>query len=136
MKKVTCSQDVFELYYKELSPRRHEAFMVVLVSSQSEILGDKLVGLGGKAECIIEPSQIFRYVLLEAAPRMILIHNHPSGNTCPSPNDVELTKRLAEIAELVGVCLLDHVIIGDGYSSMRDLGLLPEPELYLERAAE
>ena len=69
---------------------------------------------------------MLRLALLEAASALVLVHNHPSGDPTPSPEDIAMTRVLAEAAEIVGVAVVDHVVVARGaYASMLDLGLLP-----------
>lgn len=123
--RVQCSQDVFEAFRPRLGDLKTESFVVALLNSKNDIIKKEVVGLGTSSECRVEPIQVFYFACKNAAQRIILIHNHPSGDTAPSPDDIALTRRLKSGAEILGIAILDHVVISkDGYSSMRDLGLL------------
>ncbi len=80
---------------------------------------------GSLTSSIVHPREVFNPVIRESAAGIILVHNHPSGDPAPSKEDREITKRLKEVGELVGVKVLDHVIIGNGrYMSFADEGML------------
>jgi DNA repair protein RadC len=85
----------------------------------------ELIGRGSEDSCPVVPSCVFRAILLSGYNRMILVHNHPSGDPAPSMADREFTALIDHGAPLVGVKLLDHVIVGhEGYISFRDKGFI------------
>ncbi|HSN96959.1 MAG TPA: JAB domain-containing protein, partial [Candidatus Nanopelagicales bacterium] len=90
--------------------------------------GARRVAQGGQHGCSVSARDILRAALADAAAAMVLVHNHPSGDATPSPEDVEMTRSLAMAGFVVGVPLIDHVILApDGhYASLLDLGLLGE----------
>jgi DNA repair protein RadC len=123
--RFVCSQDIFEAYRDRLGWLRQEIFMVVGLNNRNEIIREEMVAKGTLNECFVEPREVFRPLITEAAARAVLVHNHPSGDPSPSPNDVALTRRLSKAGELVGVPILDHVIITcSSHASLRDLGLM------------
>jgi DNA repair protein RadC len=124
--KFCCSADLFKVYGKALSELHREVFIVIGLDCKNGIVGETLTALGSIDECRIDSKELFRSVLkMDGALRIVLIHNHPSGDCTPSPSDLTLTERLTKCAELLGFTILDHLIIGDGsYLSMRDMGLL------------
>ena len=71
------------------------------------------VSKGGSNSAIVEPKEILHEAIKSGSPRMILLHNHPSGDSTPSVADIEMTRRLYSAANIVGVQLLDHIVIGD-----------------------
>ena len=74
---------------------------------------------------LVHPREVFLPAIREAAAGLVLVHNHPSGDPEPSPEDLEVTRRLSAVGELVGIRILDHVIIGDGrYVSFLERGLI------------
>lgn len=125
-----CSADIYVAYKARLSVLQHEVFLVVGLNNKNEVTRELIVAIGSVNECRVEPREVFRPMIAEAAARVILIHNHPSGDPEPSPDDVKLTKRLCSIGELIGIPILDHIVIGGkSYSSMRDLGILDAPSI-------
>ncbi len=122
-----CSADIFESFRTRLGLKRQEVFVAVGLNSRNEAIREILVARGSSNECLVEPKEVFRPMIAEAASKTILLHNHPSGDPTPSPQDVALTRRLAKVGDLVGIPVLDHVVIGpSSYSSLRDLGLLAD----------
>ncbi|MDJ0763410.1 MAG: DNA repair protein RadC [Myxococcota bacterium] len=118
------SADIYEIYRARLGHLKQEVFMVVGLNAKNELLKERVVAKGSVDECHVAPPEVFRPLIAEAATRAILIHNHPSGDSTPSPHDVALTRRLIRAGELLGIQILDHVIIGTcAYASLRDLGV-------------
>lgn len=99
----------------------HEELWALLVDARSRIVGAARVGMGGFAGCAVTPADVLRAVIAHAAPGFILGHNHPSGDTSPSLDDVQFTRSIQRAAEAVGVRLLDHIIVTAG-SEWRSIG--------------
>lgn len=98
---------------------------VVSLDGQNGARSVRRVAQGGLHGCSVSARDILRVGLTEAASAIVLVHNHPSGDPTPSPEDIAMTRIVAEAAELVGMPLFDHVVIGrDRYVSMLDLGVL------------
>jgi DNA repair protein RadC len=109
-----------------LGPLEHEQMWVVSLDGRNGMRGARKVSQGGLHGCSVAARDILRVALADAAAAMILVHNHPSGDSAPSPEDVEMTRAVASAGMVVGVPLVDHVILApDGhYTSMLDLGVL------------
>ncbi|MCK9223304.1 MAG: DNA repair protein RadC [Limnochordia bacterium] len=119
--KVRNPKDVarFLLTHMRLYDREH--FIVILVNTQNEIICVETVAVGGLAHTAIHPREVFKGAIRHSASAVILAHNHPSGCCEPSGADIKVTQRLAKAGTLLGICVLDHLIIGDGvFTSMRD----------------
>jgi len=125
-KRAFCrSEDIWETYRARLGALQQEVFLVVGLNNRNEALREEVVAKGTISECVVSPREVFRPMIAEAAARIVALHNHPSGDPAPSPQDVALTRRLVEAGALIGIPLLDHVVIGRrGYASMRDMGLI------------
>lgn len=122
--RITTSREVFELF-SFLANETKEHFIALHLDSKNRILCLEQVSTGSLNASIVHPREVFKGVLLSSAAAVILLHNHPSGDPTPSREDLELTGRLKEAGELLGVRVLDHVIIGNGsYVSLADRGLL------------
>ncbi len=122
-----CSADIFDTYRARFGRLRQEIFAVIGLNNKNEPLCEMVVAKGSVSECRVEPREVFRPLIAEAASRALLLHNHPSGDPTPSPSDLALTRRLVEAGQLLGIPVLDHVVIGPfRHSSFRDLGLIDE----------
>jgi DNA repair protein RadC len=125
--KVTSPQDLVNYFQPRLQHLRKEVFKVVLLDTKHQMLKDVTVSEGSLSASLVHPREAFLPAIKESAAAVIFIHNHPSGDPTPSPEDKELTRRLAEVGQLVGIHVLDHIIIGSGtpgHTSFRDVGLL------------
>ena len=96
--------------------RDREHFWVMGVDGQNNTKYIELISLGGLKGTFIEPRGIFRLAIMKAVNSIILCHNHPSGNLEPSQEDVSMTGRLAVSGNILGVDILDHIIVGQGFN--------------------
>ncbi|HEV3058180.1 MAG TPA: DNA repair protein RadC [Vicinamibacterales bacterium] len=102
-----------------------EQFGVVLLDSKHRVMRSTVLVSGTLNSSIVEPRDVFREAALGGAAAIVVFHNHPSGDPTPSPEDVELTRRLAAAGVLMGVDLVDHIVLGDArYCSLKELGQL------------
>jgi DNA repair protein RadC len=121
-----ASRDIFERYHAHLRDARKERFIAVLLDGKNRVLRDERVSEGSLTSSLVHPREVFAPAIRESASAMVFVHNHPSGDPEPSPEDLEITRRLCAVGELVGIPVLDHVVIGDGaFVSFLDRGLLP-----------
>jgi DNA repair protein RadC len=108
-----------------LSRETKEHFIALHLSSKNRLLCLEIVSVGSLNASIVHPREVYKSALLSSAAAIVFVHNHPSGDPTPSREDIELTARLKEASELLGIRLLDHVIIGtDRHYSFADAGLL------------
>lgn len=122
--RYTCSREVFQHYHATLRERRKEHFLALLLDSKNRLIREIQVSEGSLNASIVHPREVFAPAVRESAAAILFVHNHPSGDPTPSREDVELTNRLRQAGELMGVRVLDHIIIGDGrYLSFVDQGL-------------
>jgi DNA repair protein RadC len=122
--RISSSAEVYELF-KFLAQEPRENFLCIHLNSKNRIICIDRVSVGSLTASIVHPREVFSSVLLSAAAAILLCHQHPSGDPEPSREDLEITKRLKDGADLLGVRLLDHVVIGDGgYVSLADRGLI------------
>ncbi|PSB13511.1 hypothetical protein C7B76_19515 [filamentous cyanobacterium CCP2] len=104
----------------ELMWQAQERFAVLLLDIKHRLIGTQIVSVGTATETLAHPRDIFREVIRQGAVRIIVAHNHPSGNVEPSPEDIALTRQLLNGGQLLGIPLLDHLILGNGdYRSLR-----------------
>jgi len=122
--RYTCSREVFLHYHEQLRDRKQEVFFTLLLDSKNRLLREVRVSEGSLNASIVHPREVFAPAVRESAAAVLFVHNHPSGDPTPSREDLELTARLRQAGELMGVRVLDHVIIGSGnYVSFADRGL-------------
>lgn len=99
----------------------NETMSVIALSTKNEILAYADISIGAIDYCIMNIPTILQIVLLANAPKFILVHNHPSGNSTPSASDIESTKQLQMVADIMKLQLLDHIVIGDdSYTSIME----------------
>jgi len=110
---IKSSARVFELF-ESLKDEAKEHFLALHLNAKNRLICLDHISAGSLSASVVHPREVFKSTLLSSAAALILIHNHPSGDPTPSREDIELTRRLNEGAELLGLRLLDHVIIGEG----------------------
>jgi len=101
-----------------------ESFVTLHLDGKNKIVCIDQVSVGSLNQSIVHPREVFKTALLSSAAAIILLHNHPSGDPAPSREDREITRRLKEAGELLGIKVLDHIIIGETYLSFVEMGLL------------
>lgn len=124
--KVNSSRDVHALLWPRLCALDTEVMVVVCLDGQNNVKHLAEVSRGGAHGCAVSARDILRPAIVAAASCFVLVHNHPSGNPEPSPEDVALTVTIAAAAEIVGCPIVDHVVIGSStrWVSFADRGML------------
>jgi DNA repair protein RadC len=118
---VRSPRDVANLLSAEMGFLSQEHLRVVLLSSKNEILGVHEVYIGNVNSSIVRVAEVLRPAVRENCPAIIVVHNHPSGDPSPSPEDVLITRKIAAGAEMIDLELLDHIIIGgQSFVSLKD----------------
>ncbi len=110
--KITCSKDVFDYFKDKLIDEKQENFIVLLLDVKNKIIKEELVTKGVLDAAIVHPREIFKPAIRNSASKIILVHNHPSGDSTPSKEDLEITERIVKLGEELDIKVLDHVIIG------------------------
>ncbi len=117
------SSEVFHFYREHLGALKKEEFHVLLLDAKNRKIKDVRISEGSLTSSLVHPREVFNPIVRESAAAVILVHNHPSGDPSPSQEDLQVTRRLREIGEVMGVRVLDHVIVGKGkYVSFVDDG--------------
>jgi DNA repair protein RadC len=117
--------DVFARVGPLLRDLQQEEFHALLLNTQHRVIRDVLVTRGILDASLIHPREVFRAAIVESAAGIILVHNHPSGDPDPSPEDRTVTRQLLSAAEAVGIPVLDHIIVGQGrFVSFAERGIL------------
>ena len=116
--KLNSTSKVFEYFKDIFYNESQENFYAVYLDTKSNLISFKLLFIGTINSSIVHPREIFKYAFLESAASIIVMHNHPSGDPTPSSVDIELTKHLFQIGDIVGIKVLDHIIFAkDNYYS-------------------
>lgn len=97
-----------------------ENFVVIALNTNHEVISLRTVSIGTINNTVIHSREVFRFAILENAQSIIISHNHPSGNVSPSDNDIFTTEKLKKSSEIIGIPILDHIIIGNGYYSFNE----------------
>ncbi len=125
MERFTSPRQVFDYFHHAYRDARKEYFFVLLLDGKNRIIRKVPISEGSLNQSIVHPREVFNPAVRDSAAAVILIHNHPTGDPAPSREDTEITRRLKEAGDLLGIRVLDHIIIGDErYTSFADLGLL------------
>lgn len=128
--KIDSPEAVYQLMAHQMSGLRRESLQVILLNTRHRLMRVETVSLGTVNESIADPREVFREAIIQGAYAVILVHNHPSGDPSPSEMDRNMTKRMSEVANLLRIRLLDHIIIGQStpdnrsYFSFKEAGLL------------
>lgn len=119
---LTNPSAIINYFHNLFKGVKQELFYVVYLDNQKKYINKKLLFKGTVNYSLVHPREIFKEAYLLSASYIICIHNHPSGDACPSNNDIEVTSRIKEIGNIHGIGLLDHIIIGDNnyYSFFED----------------
>ena len=117
------SGDVYAQFRERLGALKQEVFIAVLLDNKHRKIRDVEVSRGSLTASIVHPRDVFLPVVRYSAAAVVFVHNHPSGDPTPSKEDIEITRRLREVGDIMGVRVLDHIVIGAGrYVSFVDDG--------------
>lgn len=119
------SSDAFFHFHERLCDYRKEVFLALLLDTKNRLIREVQISEGSLNASIVHPREVFAPALKDSAAAVLFIHNHPSGDPTPSREDIEITTRLKNAGDLLGIRVLDHIIIGNGdYVSLADRGEL------------
>ncbi|MNW40141.1 hypothetical protein D3C74_172470 [compost metagenome] len=123
--KISSPADVYRLVEPDLRFAKREHLITLFLNTKNMVIAKELIAIGSLNACIVHPREVFRQAIKRASASIIVVHNHPSGNPEPSPEDIEITKRLMSAGTIIGIDVLDHIIIGDQrYISLTARGLM------------
>ena len=115
------AQSIAEYYMENLRHCEQEHVFGMMLDTRNRLLGEEEISKGTVNQTLFSPRELFLRALSFHAVHVILVHNHPSGETEPSNDDLEITRKTFEAGELIGITLLDHIIVGDRcYTSLRN----------------
>ena len=121
--RFTSPQQIYEIF-QDLRLETKEHFITLHLDGKNRILCIDRVSVGSLNQSIVHPREVFNAAIYSSAAAIILVHNHPSLDPSPSREDIEITRRLKECGELLGIKLVDHIIVGDSYVSFVERGTL------------
>lgn len=113
--KIKMPQDVANILMEELKYEKKEIVKVIILNIKNIVLKIVNITVGSTNFAVLEPKDVLIEAIKMQAPKIILVHNHPSGNATPSKEDFEITKKIYQCAKLMGIELLDHIVIGERY---------------------
>jgi DNA repair protein RadC len=121
---ITCPADAANLFMVEMGSLEQEHLRLLVLDTKNYILSSPVVYKGNVNTSIIRVGELFRYALKENATAIILMHNHPSGDPTPSPEDVHVTERIVKAGKMLDIDILDHIIIGQQrFVSLKERGV-------------
>ncbi len=120
---MLVNPDQMEAFLGDIRDLAQEVFIVVTLNAKNLAIQRHLVSIGIVNSALVHPRECFRPAILDGASAVILAHNHPSGDPCPSADDIKITRQLINAGQHIGIKVLDHVIVGDSLLSLRDAGL-------------
>ena len=124
-KTVRSPKDAHQILQGYFADLPNEHFVALLLNTKNHVIALTPVSEGSLNASIVHPRELFQRAILGNCASVILAHNHPSGDPNPSPEDLELTRKLAEAGKLLDIAVLDHVILGDGsFVSLKERGLI------------
>ncbi|NMX21031.1 hypothetical protein C5S30_01040 [ANME-1 cluster archaeon GoMg4] len=122
--KITFPTDVLP-FVRDIVDKKQEYFVCISLNGANEVIGKRIVTIGLLNANQVHPREIFSDAIADRAASIILVHNHPSGNTEPSKDDIEITQRLMQAGEILGITIHDHLIVSKkGYTSMKEQGMI------------
>lgn len=121
---ISRAADIYKLSFN-IAKKKQEHFMLITLDGASCVIRKRIIFVGTINQSIIHPREIFHHAIQDRAASIILVHNHPSGNTTPSKDDVETTSKIKRIGDLVGINVMEHLIVSpNGYFSFYKSGLI------------
>ena len=125
--RISCPKDIYEVLTKvcRIQCNAEEVFILITLNTKNIVTGYFEVHRGTINTSLVHPREVFKRALLNNASNIMVAHNHPSGDPNPSKEDIQITERLKEAGNLLGINLLDHIIGGeDKYISLKEKGIL------------
>lgn len=121
-KSITSPQDIVKIYSHRLDSENVEIFKVILLNTKNHIISDKDVSIGIVNASIVSPREVFKEAVIRHASKIIVMHNHPSGNPTPSDDDILITQKLVKAGKILDIPLIDHIVYGNekNYYSFRE----------------
>ena len=123
--KISSPNDAAVVMMEEMRYYKKEYFKIILLDTKNNIIKVSEISIGSLNSSIVHPREVFSEAIMNSSSSIILVHNHPSGESEPSHEDIVLTNRLVECGKIIGIKIIDHIIIGDGiFFSFKEEGLI------------
>lgn len=123
--KITSPEIVFDILKNKYMHLEVEVFTVVLLDTKNQVIDIVEISSGTLNCCVVHPRDVFKVAIRRNSNSILVCHNHPSGNPTPSAEDINITKRLIQAGEIIGIKVLDHIVIGkDTFASLKEGGLM------------
>ncbi|MFD1137676.1 RadC family protein [Paenibacillus urinalis] len=122
---IRSPRDAADLLMEQLRYLQKEHFVCLFLNTKNHVIAQETLSMGSLNASIVHPREVFRAAMKCSSASIVCAHNHPSGDPAPSPEDIQLTRRLVKAGEIVGIDVLDHIVIGDGkYASLKEQGFI------------
>jgi len=123
--RISCPNDIADLLMEEMRYLKKEYFKIAILDTKNQIITIENISIGNLNSSIVHPREVFNMAIKRSANSIILVHNHPSGDPTPSSEDINITNRLIEAGNILGIKVLDHIIIGDNkYISFKERNII------------
>lgn len=109
---INNAQVAYDLVKDEIQSDKQEKFIVLFLNIKLHVIKKEILFIGGECSSLVDPNLIFKKALICGAKKLICLHNHPSGNSIPSNEDISITNKIRNIGQLMNIELIDHIIIG------------------------
>jgi DNA repair proteins len=126
-KRINSPEDANNIINKvlNLSDRAEEVFGILTLSTKNQVAGVHIISIGTLNSSLIHPREVFKAAILNNAASIIAFHNHPSGDSTPSKEDVQVTQRLIDAGNILGINVFDHIVVGENeFTSLKSEGLI------------
>ena len=122
---ISCPADAAHILRPHLQDRLQEHLVVLVLNTRNQVIGQQTVYIGTVNSSAVRPAEVLRPAVVANAPAIIVGHNHPSGDSTPSPEDVKVTRDIRAAGDLLSIELLDHIVIGAGqtFTSLKEKGM-------------
>jgi DNA repair protein RadC len=122
---IRSPRDAAAYLMEDLRYLKKEHFVCLFLNTKNQVIGEETLSIGSLNASIVHPREVFLAAIRRSSAAIICAHNHPSGDPTPSAEDIEITRRLKEAGQIIGIEVLDHLIIGDGnFVSLKEKGLM------------
>jgi DNA repair protein RadC len=122
---IRSPQDVSDYLAEDLRYLQKEHFVCLFLNTKNHVIAQETLSMGSLNASIVHPREVFRAAIKRSSASIICVHNHPSGDPTPSPEDIQMTARLVEAGQIIGIEVLDHIILGDqNFVSLKEKGFM------------